>query len=507
MIVAVGTAQRRLRSKGAAGVAIGALTVSLAVACGDDESGSSDAGATETSAADGSTGVVAGDGGEVLGCPDGQTCDLVLVSQTLDDRVEIFSPEDPAGVVYRGAIDLDLKPNVCDGCDPGDNGDGRLDEPYGLALAGGHLHVVTGHYPMTTTGSLVSFPFDFFTDRPAGTTVPAADFFDGTSFTGATAQSLGELEPIFVTPVGDKLLLGVFNNDLFATEDTWTQPGRLAVIDADDPAGGFAIAELAALEGGACNGASEVITLDDGRVAVACDGNEAIAVLQIDALDGSPTDAAASVSGQLCSLPAGGTGGRRVRHLAPDGGGGFIVVDGPGPDVLADARLWWFDGECAMEGFITLDGSDWQLTQVVALPQAPATWLFGSGAASPAGNRGIYVAQGGGGEVTICGPLAGFESVLADDAGDPLEPLALAIDAEGTHLAVGTGPFVAPAAGPGFGRVGWATLAGADADPCAISATVTDLTAGPPGAPAVDPMDPLTFRRAPAVVEIVRVAG
>ena len=36
--------------------------------------------------------------------------------------------------------------------------------------------------------------------------------------------------------VNGKLPAGEY--DLFATEDTWTQPGRLAVIDASDPGGG-----------------------------------------------------------------------------------------------------------------------------------------------------------------------------------------------------------------------------------------------------------------------------
>ena len=498
--------QRRLTHRGCA-LAQLAVATWLLGACGDDGGGSGDTDGGDATGAEGSTGVVAGDGGEVLGCPAGQTCDLVLVSQTLDDRVEVFSPADPAGVVYRGAIDIDLKPNTCEGCEPGDNSDGRLDEPYGLAIAGGHLHVVTGHYPMSASGSLVSFPFDFFADRAAGATIPVTDYFDGAAFTGVVSVPLGELEPIFVTAVGDKLLLGVFNNDLFATEDTWTQSGKLAIIDAADPGGGFGIADLGGLDGGGCNGAAQVITLDDGRIAVACDGNEGVAVLQIDALDGTPTEAAGSVTGQVCSIP-GSLGSKRVRHLASDGSGGFVVLEGPGPNVLDDGKLWWFDGDCGMQGLVTLDGMDWQLTQVVALPQWPATWLFASGAASPAGNRGIYVAEGAGGQITVCGPLPGFDALLSDDAGDPLEPQAIALDPGGTHLAVGTGPFVAPSAGPGFGRVGWATLSGTDgADPCAITASVTDLTAGPPGAPAVDPADPLTFRRSPAVVEIVRVSG
>lgn len=86
------------------------------------------------------------DEGEVLACSE-PPCTFVLVSQTLDDRVEIFAPDDVDGQIYRGALDLDLKPNECQGCGLGDYNAGRLDEPFGLAVAGGFVHVVAGHYP------------------------------------------------------------------------------------------------------------------------------------------------------------------------------------------------------------------------------------------------------------------------------------------------------------------------------------------------------------------------
>ena len=171
--------------------------------------------------------------GEILGCDDG-SCLLVLVSQTLDDRLEIFAPRDPEGQMYRGAIGLDLVPNECPGCGLGDNGEGRLDEPFGLALTPAGLHVVTGHYPTPELGSLLTFPREWFAERPAGELVPESEFFAGGAFSGIEALSLEQLEPIFVRPVGGKLVIGTFNNSLIAPEETWSRPGRLLIVDPMD---------------------------------------------------------------------------------------------------------------------------------------------------------------------------------------------------------------------------------------------------------------------------------
>src|SRR5690606_27200822 len=78
----------------------------------DGETGS-DTATTDGTETSGDSGVPPPGG--MLGCPAGETCTLVLVSQTLDDRLEVFSPGDPRGAVYRGAIDLDFKPNDLDG--------------------------------------------------------------------------------------------------------------------------------------------------------------------------------------------------------------------------------------------------------------------------------------------------------------------------------------------------------------------------------------------------------
>jgi hypothetical protein len=467
----------------------------------DDGADGSDGGTGEGGS---STGAGEGDGGEMLGCPAGQTCDLVIASQTLDDRVEIFSPDDPAGVVYRGAIDLDFKPNMCDGCEPGDYGQDRLDEPYGLALAGQHLHVVAGHYPAQDQGTLLSFPFELFADREAGTTLGRDDYYMGGTFTGVVETPLLVLEPIWVLPLSGKLFVSVFNNDLFAAESTWTGPGSLFVLEASDPGAGFAVADLSSLDGGSCDGAAGGAEIADGTLAVACDGNESIAVLDLPDLGGTPSEVAAGISGRLCSIP-GQTSDRRVRFVAPDGEGGFLVGEGPGFELLSEARFWWFGADCSMKGFVQLDGSDWQLGELVAMPGHANTWAFASGAASPAGHRGVYVVEGAGGTLSICGPIPGFEAALMDDNGEFIEPLALSFNPDATGLAVGAGPFMVPTAGPGYGRVLWATLSGTDA-PCTMTATVTDLSAGP-GAPVVDAANPATYRRAPAVVKTVRVAG
>src|SRR5690606_30220250 len=79
-------------------------------------------------------------------------CTAVLVSQTLDDRIDVF---DVTGTPYlRGRIGTDLKPDPS-----GEQTAGNLlDEPYGLALTGTHLWAAIGHYPDTNRGSLLAYP-------------------------------------------------------------------------------------------------------------------------------------------------------------------------------------------------------------------------------------------------------------------------------------------------------------------------------------------------------------
>ncbi len=456
------------------------------------------------------TGDDEGGGGEILGCPHGP-CTMLLVAQTLDDRIEVFVPDHP-DAAYRGTIDLDLKPNECMGCGPGDNSDGRLDEPFGLVRAGGFLHVLVGHYPTPELGSLVAFPLSFFEGRTAGSTVAASEFFASGQFVDPVlGRNLERPEPIFIhRHASGRLLVGVFNNDLFASEETWVQTGRLLVVDADDPGGEIGDVALDTLGGGVCQGASQVVTLSDDVLGVACDGNETVAVLDASALGtGTPAEAAQSLgNGALCSIP-GAMPGRRVRYLAPDGEGGFLVSEGPTPlDLLGGAQLWHMGADCGLLGNLDLPAEgDWQLGEVVRLPASTPTWLLASGSASADGLRGIFVVHRSGAALELCpSPIAGFDSHWDDGNGGQIEPFALAVTSDGTGLAVGAAPFVADPAGVGYGKVLWATLSGSD--PCSLSASVIDLTDGQPGrAPAANAADITTFRRGPNVVVLQELGG
>jgi hypothetical protein len=97
---------------------------------------------------------------------------------------------------------------------------------------------------------------------------------------------------------------------------------------------------------------------------------------------------------------------------------------------------------------------------------------------------------------------------LADHRREVIDPFALAVTSDGAHLAVGAGPrpSITSSAGVGYGKVLWASLAGAD--PCSLTADVIDLTDGGSGrAPAPLETDPPTFRRGPNVVVIQEIAG
>ncbi|MEM9453052.1 MAG: hypothetical protein AAGF11_02650 [Myxococcota bacterium] len=455
-------------------------------------------------------------GGELLGCPPGGGCVMLLAAQTLDDRIEVFVPDHPDSA-YRGSISMDLKPNECAGCGLGDNGSGRLDEPFGLVRAGGYLHVLTGHYPSRQEGSLVAFPLDFFADYSSGSVVPVSDYFASSQFLDpVVGRSLGEVEPIFLhAHASGRLVVGVFNNDLFAGEDTWTQTGRLLVIDPADPTGEVGSVTLEGLDNGPCRGASQVVDLGGEILAVACDGNEGVAVLDGSNLaTGTVAEAAATLgTGAFCSIP-GAMSNKRVRYLAPDGGSGtgFLVGEGPTPlDINGTARLWHFSTNCGLVGNVQLSDmgapGDWQLGEFVRLPSATPTWLFAAGSALDGGRRGVFVAHEASGSLEMCpDPIAGFDSAWDDGNGDFVEPFALALTSDGANLAVGAGPFIADPAGVGYGKVLWASLSGSD--PCSLSASVTDLTDGDPGrAPAPTDADPLTFRRGPNVVVIQEISG
>lgn len=430
----------------------------------------------------------------MIGCPAGESCWVVLVAQSLDDRVEVFGGPVGGTPSYRGGIDLDLKPGT---------EVGPLDEPFGMVLSDSGLHVITGHYPMLTSGAMLTFPRAFFDDRDAAL-IPDSSFFMGGGFSeGVIETRFEEVEPIFALnqPVSGKLLVSVFANDLFATEDTWTSPGKLAIVDATNPAD-FALATLTGLEGGDCLGASQLTLLgDEQTAAVACDGNEAIAFLDLGDMSGPTADVAAGISGRLCDLPF--QADRRVRYLAPNGAGGVLVGVGPSPLNATSSQVYSVtpttSPTCAL-GPISVATTDGQLGELVRFDDTH--WLLAQGALAPGGVRGVQVIDDEG----ICNTLPGLDEAW-DTEGSILAPYALAVAPDGEHLAIGAGPSFGTAPNAIYGKLLWATLSGVE-DPCTMTVKVVDLTDGGSGrAPAPLPADASTWRRAPNVVVVTQVEG
>lgn len=429
----------------------------------------------------------------MIGCPAGESCWVVLVAQSLDDRVEVFGGLAGDTPSYRGGIDLDLKPGT---------ELGPLDEPFGMALSDNGLHVVTGHYPTRELGAMLTFPSAFFDDRAAAL-VPVGSFFVGGAFSeGVVETRFDELEPIFTMPtvLEGKVLVSVFANDLFTGEEGWTTPGKLAIVDANNPAD-FALAELSGLTGGDCLGASQMVLLEDEQTAaVACDGNEAIAFLDLGDLSGSPADAAAGISGTLCDLPF--QNNRRTRYLAHDGAGGVLVGIGPTPLNDVAAQLYNVTpGSCQFVPVEEIAMSDGQLGEVVRFDDTH--WLLAQGAIAPDGERGVKVIATTG----ICNTLPGLDEAW-DTEGNILSPYALALAPDGEHLAIGAAPSSVGSAGNGiYGKLLWATLSGVE-DPCTMTAKAVDLGDGSAGsAPAPLTVDTSTWRRGPNVVVVAQVEG
>ncbi|MBL8969999.1 MAG: hypothetical protein JNK56_05430, partial [Myxococcales bacterium] len=141
-------------------------------------------------------------------------CKLVLVSQSLDDRIDIYDVTGAPSL--RGRISLDLKPDPS-----GQQISGNLlDEPYELALTATDLIVTVGHYPDTDQGSLLRFPLADFTDVPAGGSFTVDRYFKAGSFSaGVVDFAHGRREGIFLLPhPSGRLLVGVFANDLKTTQ-------------------------------------------------------------------------------------------------------------------------------------------------------------------------------------------------------------------------------------------------------------------------------------------------
>ncbi len=426
-----------------------------------------------------------------LACPEGESCTIVVVSQALDDRVEIFSARGP-GAPYRGAIDLDLKPNPM-----GDNEGEYLDEPFGLSIDEDGLAVLVGHYPARDLGSIVVFPHDMLAMYEAGTTIAKTEFFTGDAFTSAVrAGELGEEEPIFVLrhPSG-RLLVAAFENDLFTPEIEWTDPGKLLVLDPADPTA-VGKRTLDDLDMGSCAGAWSIVALDASKdtVALSCDGNDGAAVLDVSGIGtGSVQDAAAAVTGCVADtlVPD-----KKVRSIAPDGDGGFLLVEHPQVADGSMGKFFRFGSDCALLGQTPFDGiSIFEVRDVVHLATGAGTrWLLASGLTA---DRGVHVVRDGETGTEVCNKLDLDEWFTGTD-GTVLDPYALTLDRGHTGLAVGVAAREAQSDAPAAGRVLWIELDDA-VDPCTASPVVevTDLAES---GPAVSPDDPATWRRGPNVV-------
>jgi hypothetical protein len=423
-----------------------------------------------------------------LGCPVGEACTLVVVAQAFDDRLEVYAPRG-AGPVYRGAIDLDLKPNPM-----GDNSGDFLDEPYGMVLDDVGLTVSVGHYPQRNRGSLLVFPHAFLAAQPVGATVPIPSYFDGAAFVEPVrAIDTGAEEAIFMLGHrSGRQLVAVFANDLFALETEWTNPGEILVVD---PAtGDVGRRSLASLGMGSCLGAWSIVAIDDDHVAVACDGDEGAAVLDVSALgEGSVADAAAALDGCVADTPF---PDKRVRYLAPDGLGGFLLAENTPIATFEPGRLWRFDGACQQLGTPgEIPGELWEVREIVPLPSdVGARWLMATGRTD---GRGVHVVRDGETGAEICNRLDDLEPWWTGTDGSDVHPYGLGLDRAGTGLAIGVGPPEPADDAAGYGRVLWVELGGGD--PCESSPvqSAVDLTdEGPP----VVADDPATWRRGANVV-------
>ncbi|MBX7080240.1 MAG: hypothetical protein K1X88_13680 [Nannocystaceae bacterium] len=465
-----------------------APTLALAGCPGDDAgSGGSDS-ASEGGTADTTGGDAPSSG--LLACAAGESCTLVLVAQALDDRVEVYTARGP-GERYRGAIDLDLKPNPM-----GDNSGDFLDEPYGMTIDDSGLSLLLGHYPQRHAGSLLHFPHAFLAAQPDGGTIAASTFFaDGSFVAPVQGIALDEEEPIFVvTHPSGRLIVGVFDNDLFQLESAWTNPGQLAIVD---PATGeVAKRPLTELGGMGCAGAWSLVWLDDAhtRLGVGCDGDEGAALLDVSGLgEGTVAQAAAAIDGCIANVPF---SDKRVRYLAPDGAGGIVIAESTPQATGEDGRLYRFDADCnALGAPGTIAAQYWEAREIVRLPHADGNrWLLATGRTE----GHLHVVRDGMTGAEICSTLDELDPYWTGDDGVPVHPFALALDRAGHGLAIGAGPIDPPDDMPGSGRVLWLELDGS-VDPCDAS-PITDTIDLSAAAPAVAADDPATWRRGPNVV-------
>lgn len=448
--------------------------------------------ATSTTEPDPTGGEEAG----MLGCA-APPCTLLLVSQTLDDRIDIYDVG-AAQPYLRGRIATDLKPDPT-GLQTMGN---LLDEPYGLVLGPDHLWAAIGHYPDTDRGSLVAFPRAALAEVAVGGVFSEDMYFQSGAFkAGVQSLPLERREAIFLLPhPSGRLLVGVFANDLRAAD--WPETSELLVVDPADlrpeAIGAF---DLGALEKAPCRGGWKITALDPqvSKVAVACDGSESLAIVTLpgDFAAAAPADAAAGMS--ACGLNLAGGAGSFTQFVAGDGVGGLLAVQA---ELTAPPRLWNVGGDCNVGGPPGMDlPAELAGVRVVREPvllrpagEAAAVWLVASAQPEP----GVLVVRGGP-TPAVCGAVEGLD--LLDAASNA--PWALALDATRQHLAIGAGPPVNPELAEPRGQVLWASLDTADLDACGVTATdVVDLTAG-----SYQNGDPRTWVRAPNILEIAEIGG
>lgn len=421
-------------------------------------------------------------------------CTVLVVSQTLDDRIDVYDVT--AAPYLRGRIGTDLKPDAS-----GEQTMGNLlDEPYGLALDSNHLWAAIGHYPDTDRGSLLAYPRSAFAGLEPGAMFSEDMYFGTGQFSaGVLSLPLGRREAIFLVPhPSGRLLVGVFANDLRAA--SWPEPSEVLVVDPADlrpeAIGAFSL-DLAM---NPCNGGWKPVALDDdvSRIAVACDGSETIAVVSLpaDFADAAPADAAAGMT--ACTAPL-STGTINTQFVAPDGAGGLLAVQS---EILEPPTLWSINSSCSLNG---APGDDLPpelstvrtvrepvLVRPAGQGNAPM-WLLASEIPVP----GVLIVRGGP-TPAICGQVSGLDGIDPENA-----PFALALDATRTHLAIGAGPVSNPPFAAGRGQILWAGLDLAGLDDCAVEATdVVDLTQG-----AFQAAQPHTWVRAPNMLLVAELGG
>lgn len=466
------------------------LALAVAAACLPDNplANTTSSGASSTSGSGVTTG---GEPAGLFGCTGGP-CTLVMVSQTLDDRIDVF---EVSGVQpsLRGRIALDLKPDAS-GLQTSGN---LLDEPYGLVLTDSDLLVAIGHYPDTDAGSLLRFPRATFADLEPGGVFATSRYFQSGAFKeGVEDLGHGRREGIFLLPhPSGRVLISVFANNLQATE--WTTPSQLLIADPMDLAAGVASVDLGALPK-PCVGAWELQALDPAvsKVALACDGSDSVAVLSLpaDIATAPLAEVAKNVTG--CGLNLGGDGWI-TQFVSADGAGGFLAVQS---QLTGAPKLWHIGATCGPSAVPTADVPE-SLAQVRLLRQPvllrpaadkPPLWLVAAGPT----DDGVVIVQGGAAP-TMCGKLTGLDALTSENS-----PWALALDSTRTHLAIGAGPASNPQQSAGRGQVLWATLDTSGLDSCQLQASAVDLGAG-----LFSASDPSTWMRAPNVVVIAELGA